>query len=94
MQTNRNWPHTPAGEALTLLMSLPAAFLKQYMGANLPETMTEELQTADYQFALQVYGGDFPAPFQDIFYLSDSIGYVFLPNQAEQRTGLFFTQAS
>ncbi|MDC7240887.1 MAG: DUF1963 domain-containing protein [Spirochaetales bacterium] len=44
----------------------------------------------DYNFVLQLYGGDFPEGFEDIFYLSDAVGYLFLKDDS----GLFFAQAT
>ncbi|WP_042474302.1 DUF1963 domain-containing protein [Bacillus ndiopicus] len=55
----------------------------------------ENLGLDDYQFCLQIYGGDFPKEFQDIFSLSDSIGYLFLnKNDNQNDTGVFFTQCT
>lgn len=55
----------------------------------------ENLVVDDYQFCLQIYGGDFPEEFQDIFYLNDSIGYLFLNGEADANDiGMFFAQCS
>lgn len=55
----------------------------------------ENLGLDDYQFCLQIYGGDFPEGFQDIFYLSDSVGYLFLnKNNDDSDVGVFFTQCT
>lgn len=55
----------------------------------------EELELGSYQFCMQIYGGDFPEDFQDIFYLSDSVGYLFLSKEGNLNdAGLFFTQCS
>lgn len=55
----------------------------------------ENLGLDDYQFCLQIYGGDFPDGFQDIFSLSDSIGYLFLnKNYNQNEVGVFFTQCT
>lgn len=55
----------------------------------------KNLELDAYQFCLQINGGDFPEEFQDIFYLNDSIGYLFLRKEGELcDTGLFFTQCS
>jgi hypothetical protein len=75
---------------------------QNYSGSKIGEKpvflQSEKLHFEDYHFTLQVYGGDFPVPFQDIFYLSDSVGYLFLPIAAQHETdpqiGLFFTQAT
>lgn len=176
----QGWPLSPTGEELTLLMSLPAMFLKQYTNVNLPQDMivsvfsyystknyfldtityhgclgeeldvvkqytrvmihqqgeevyggvevpqrnmsveeiaedeqgyngskidgnpeylqAEEMDFTDCNFILQVYGGDFPEPFRDIFYLSDGVGYLFLPVDIESskvnQAGLFFAQVT
>lgn len=48
-------------------------------------------------FALQIYGGDLPAPLRDLFYLADGVGYLYLPTQASpgtDRSGLFFVQVT
>lgn len=55
----------------------------------------ENLEVDAYQFCMQIYGADFPEEFQDIFYLNDSVGYLFLNKQADENdVGLFFTQCS
>lgn len=55
----------------------------------------EELELDSCQFCMQIYGGDFPEEFQDIFYLNDSIGYLFLSKEGDfNDAGLFFTQCS
>lgn len=55
----------------------------------------EDLGLDNYQFCLQIYGGDFPEGFNNIFSLSDSIGYLFLNKNYEQNdTGVFFTQCT
>ena len=55
----------------------------------------ENLEVDNYQFCLQIYGGDFPEEFQDIFYLNDSIGYLFLKGEPDANDiGMFFTQCS
>ncbi|PZT56780.1 hypothetical protein DN757_05240 [Paenibacillus silvae] len=50
-------------------------------------------------FGLQLYGGDYPEPFSNIFYLQDAVGYLFVKPYAdwmEQTTdaGLFFVQCT
>ncbi|MCL1983018.1 MAG: DUF1963 domain-containing protein [Clostridiales bacterium] len=53
------------------------------------------LELGSYKFCMQIYGGDFPSEFQDIFYLNDSIGYLFLNKlETTDDIGLFFTQCS
>lgn len=55
----------------------------------------ENLEVDDYQFCLQIYGGDFPEEFQYIFYLNDSMGYLFLKRESDENDiGIFFTQCS
>ncbi len=55
----------------------------------------ENLEVDNYQFCLQIYGGDFSEEFQDIFYLNDSIGYLFLKGEPDANDiGMFFTQCS
>jgi len=49
------------------------------------------LKLDDYEFVLQIYGGDFPGNYDDIFYLSDSMGYLYLSNKGD---GVFFTQCT
>ena len=47
----------------------------------------------NYRFCLQIYGGDFPTSFEDIFCLSDAVGYLFLSKKyVGNDTGLFFVQ--
>lgn len=46
----------------------------------------------DYAFVLQLYSSDFPAPFKDIFYLTDAVGYLFLKKDGSGQ-GVFFVQA-
>jgi hypothetical protein len=52
----------------------------------------KNLQINDYKFILQLYGADFPEDINDIFFLSDSLGYLFIKNE-KLFSGLFFTQA-
>ncbi|MEQ6357063.1 DUF1963 domain-containing protein [Lysinibacillus sp. M3] len=55
----------------------------------------EEMGLDDYQFCLQIYGGDFPEGFHDVFSLSDSVGYLFLNKKVDQKhVGVFFTQCT
>lgn len=65
------------------------------MGTNPVFLQNEELELDSYQFCMQIYAGDFPEEFQDIFYLSDSIGYLFLSKEENSNdAGLFFTQCT
>jgi len=54
----------------------------------------ENIGLDDYQFCLQIYGGDFPEGFQDIFSLSDSVGYLFINKNYDNDAGVFFTQCT
>lgn len=55
----------------------------------------EDMGLDDYQFCLQIYGSDFPEGFQDVFSLSDSVGYLFLNKNVDQdHVGVFFTQCT
>jgi len=55
----------------------------------------EDMGLDDYQFCLQIYSGDFPEGFHDVFSLSDSVGYLFLNINVEQNhAGVFFTQCT
>ena len=61
------------------------------IGAEAGLLQNEELPlVAGLEFVLQIYGGDFPEPFSDIFELSDNLGYLFV----SQCQGLFFIQAT
>ena len=43
----------------------------------------------------RIYGGDFPEEFQDIFYLDDAIGYLFLSKEEKANdVGVFFVQCT
>lgn len=62
---------------------------------NIPSLLQiENLGLDDYQFCLQIYGGDFPEGFHDIFSLSDSIGYLFINKNYDHDAGVFFTQCT
>ena len=64
-------------------------------GTNPVFLQKEKLELDSYQFCMQIYGGDFPEEFQDIFYLNDSVGYLFLSKEGNLNDiGLFFTQCS
>lgn len=65
------------------------------MGNKASLLQIEDLGLKDYQFCLQIYGGDFPEEFRNIFSLSDSIGYLFLnKNYNQNDIGIFFTQCT
>lgn len=65
-------------------------------GSNINPTdylQAEELAfTEEYSCKLQLYGGDFPDDYKDIFYLSDAIGYLLIDEGMDK--GLFFVQAT
>lgn len=44
------------------------------------------------EFSLQLYSGDFPANWTDIFGLSDALGYLFIDGKRSE--GLFFAQVT
>lgn len=52
----------------------------------------EPLDLAEFEFKLQLYSSDFPKPFNDIFGISDAIGYLYINKKAG--TGLFFVQTT
>ena len=58
----------------------------------------EALALADEQFTLQLYGGNFPRPYQGIFGLSDAIGYLYIGHSRWKSKpadgGTFFVQAT
>lgn len=73
--------------------------LEIYCGSLIGNTpallQIENLGLDDYQFCLQIYGGDFPEEFRDIFSLSDSTGYLFVNKNGDQNdAGVFFTQCT
>lgn len=59
---------------------------------------SEPLALNGQRFALQVYGGAYPRPFQDIFGLSDAVGYLFIntavDNENTGEAGTFFVQVT
>ncbi|RQQ27980.1 hypothetical protein DF105_29005 [Burkholderia stagnalis] len=44
------------------------------------------------EFSLQLYSGDFPSGWTDIFGLSDAVAYLFIDK--DKREGLFFVQVT
>ena len=57
----------------------------------------EQLAVDDLVFVLQLYGGDLPQPFRDLFYLTDGVSYLYLPSKSSagvDRSGLFFVQVT
>lgn len=66
-----------------------------FLGTSPVFLQKEKLELNDYQFCMQISGSDFPEEFQDIFYLNDSIGYLFLRREGDLNDiGLFFTQCN
>ena len=65
------------------------------IGANPVFLQNEKLELDSYQFCMQIYGEDFPEDFQDIFYLDDAIGYLFLSKEEKANdVGVFFVQCT
>lgn len=57
----------------------------------------EDLDVDGLVFALQIYGGDLPEPFRGLFYLTDAIGYLYVPREPAggvDDSGLFFAQVT
>jgi uncharacterized protein YwqG len=50
----------------------------------------KNLKLDDFEYILQIYGNDFPEEYNDIFYLNDSMGYLYIKNG----DGIFFTQCT
>ena len=66
-----------------------------FLGGEPVLLQNEKLEIGSAQFCMQIYGGDFPTGFQNIFYLSDSTGYLFLDKEENASDiGLFFTQCT
>jgi hypothetical protein len=97
------------GEAVEGAQSMPARKLEvvgpdaagcsyySVIGGEPRLLQEEDLQTEGLAFALQLYGGDVPDPFSDVFFLSDAVGYLYLPLSVAAEVdaqGLFFVQAT
>ncbi len=55
----------------------------------------EPLNIGNKLFCLQLYSADFPEGCDDIFYLSDAVGYLFISVDANYNdSGMFFVQTS
>lgn len=81
--------------ARRLIVGEPAARPFQRSGlGGIPGFLQNENLAIDprFEFALQLYGGDFPDGWSDIFGLSDAVGYLFVDRLA--REGLFFVQVT
>jgi hypothetical protein len=104
--------HEPAEEvfgtvtipAMTLnLESMELGALTTYTGSKIggePGLLqAEPLALCSEKFALQLYGGCFPASHKDIFGLSDAVGYLFIKSDAsdiadKSDMGTFFVQVT
>lgn len=51
-----------------------------------------KMNLQDYDFIMQLYSSDFPPGFEDIFYLTDAVGYLFL--RKDMNGGWFFVQTT
>lgn len=76
-----------------------AEFQESKIGGQPDYLQNEFLSLGNEKFALQLYGSDFPAPYTDIFFLPEALGYIFID---ENRTlassisdaGTFFIQVT
>lgn len=64
------------------------------IGGNAGLLQNEPISLDGLDFALQLYGGDFPEPFRDIFFLSDAVGYLYVPSLPNETSGFFFAQTT
>ena len=72
---------------------VPDFYCGSLLGGNPTFLQNGNYEFDNYQFCLQMYGGDFPNGFEDIFCLSDAVGYLFLNKKnVSSDTGLFFVQ--
>ena len=76
-----------------------ATFQGSKIGGEAGLLQAEPLSLNDQKFALQVYGGDYPAPFKGIFGLSDAVGYLFIKHginseKIDGESGIFFVQVT
>jgi hypothetical protein len=46
----------------------------------------------NYNFLCQISANDLPDELQDLFYLNDAVGYIFLKNNLD--SGIFFVQTT
>lgn len=49
-------------------------------------------QLVNYNFLCQISANDLPDELQDLFYLNDAVGYIFLKNNLD--SGIFFVQTT
>ena len=56
----------------------------------------ENLSFENHQFIMQFYAGSFPENYQDILFLSDAVGYVFINKKAQLNKigGIYFGQCT
>lgn len=72
---------------------------EEFYGSKIGSTpgllQNKKLSIDGMMFCLQLYSADFPKDFENIFFLSDAIGYLYIKTQyAMDNTGLFFVQTS
>ncbi|WPH17155.1 hypothetical protein [Variovorax paradoxus] len=70
-----------------------ATFTGSKIGGT-PCYLQQENISVKQPFLLQLYSGDYPTPFTDIFGLSDAVGYVFSESSEKFGSGLFFVQTT
>lgn len=68
---------------------------ENFWGGN-PEFLQNELAFEAHTFLMQFYAGSFPDGYDDILYLSDAVGYVFIKNEPEINapSGFYFGQCT
>ncbi|WP_018884576.1 hypothetical protein [Paenibacillus massiliensis] len=76
-----------------------ASFTGSKLGGSPGYLQNEGLQVEQFMFCIQLYGGDYPEGYNDIFYLSDSVGYLLLARDPHLSNdggdaGIFFVQCS
>jgi hypothetical protein len=103
----------PAGEELRQEGEIPAILIETdqsradeidtYQGSKIGGRpgflQNESLDLPHHRFVLQIYGGDFPRAYQDVLYLSDAVGYLFIDKRLSLSTicssaGMFFVQVA
>lgn len=70
---------------------------RSFIGGAPQWLQNEDLELGGLALALQIDGGNLPAPLRNLFYLADGVGYLYLPTQASESTdcsGLFFVQVT
>ena len=70
---------------------VPELFCGNMLGGTPSFLQNEITELNSYKFCMQLYGGDLPEEFEDVFCLSDAVGYLFLRGN-EKDPGLFFVQ--